>query len=95
MWCQPRSPNKGKQSLGTSKTAFPEKTPTKRKRAELAKSIGKQPAKKARSASQADVEFLFQEPDLSYKFHSVDEQWQRNICDFVTLWAFDFVGHTK
>ena len=64
---------------------FPEKTPTKRKRAELDKSVGEQPAKKARSASQADVEFLYQEPDLPYKFHSVDEQWQRNICEFMGL----------
>ena len=77
----PGSPNKGKQSLGTSKTALLEKTPTNRKRAELAKSIGEQPAKKARSVSQADVEFLYQEPDLPYQFHSVDEQWQRNICN--------------
>ena len=60
--------------LGTSKMALPEKTPTKRKRAELDKSVGEQPAKKAHSASQADVEFLYQEPDLPYKFHSVDEQ---------------------
>ena len=81
----PSSPNKGKQSLGTSKTALPEKTPTKRKRAELDKSVGEQPAKKARSASQADVEFLYQEPDLPYKFHSVDEQWQRNIRECMGL----------
>ena len=79
----PGSPNKGKQSLGTNKTALPEKTPTKRKRAELAKSIGEQPAKKACSASQADVEFLYQ--TSPYKFCSVDEQWQHNICDFMGL----------
>ena len=37
------------------------------------------------SASQGDVEFLYQEPDLPYKFHSLDEQWQHNICDFMGL----------
>ena len=42
-------------------------------------------AKKARSASDTDVVFLFQEPDLPYKFHSVDELWQCNICDFMDL----------
>ena len=75
----PGSLNKGKQSLGTSKTAPPKKTPTKRKRTELAKSTDDQPAKKARNANEADVQFLYQEPDLPYKFHSVDEQWQRDV----------------
>ena len=76
--------NKGKQCLGTSNTALPNKTPTKRKRTESAKPRTEQPAKKACTASDTDV-FLFQEPDLPYKFHSVDEQWQRTICDFMGL----------
>ena len=37
---------------------------------------------KARTASETDV-ILFQEPDLPYKFHSVDELWQHNIFDFI------------
>ena len=28
---------------------------------------------------------MYQEPDLLYKFHSVDEQWQRNMCEFMGL----------
>ena len=71
----PGSLNKGKQSLSTSKTALPNKTPTKRKRTELAKSTDDQPC----SANEADVQFLYQEPDLPYKFHSVDEQWQHDV----------------
>ena len=77
--------NKGKQWLGKDNTALPNKTPTKRKRTESAKPRAEQPAKKARSASDTDVVFLFQEPDLPYKFHSVDELWQRTICDFMGL----------
>ena len=80
------SPNKGKQPLGTSKTAPHKKTPTKWKRVELAKSTHDQPASKARTANEADVEFLHQEPDLLYKFHSVDDQLQCNMCDFMGLW---------
>ena len=43
---------------------------------ELAKSTDEQPANKTRTANEADVDFLDQEPDLPYKFHSVDEQLQ-------------------
>ena len=77
--------NKGKQWLGKDNTALPNKTPTKRKQTESTKPRAEQPAKKARSGSDTDVVFLFQEPDLPYKFHSVDEQWQRTICDFMGL----------
>ena len=71
--------------LGTSNTGLPNKALTKRKRTESAKPRAEQPAKKAHSASDTDVVFLFQEPDLPYKFHSVNELWQRNICDFMSL----------
>ena len=39
----------------------------------------------AQSANKADAEFLYQEPDLPYKFHFVDEQWQRSMFDFMGL----------
>ena len=60
----PGSLNKGKQSLGISKTALPNKTTRKRKRTELGKPTDDQPAKKAHSARETDVQFLYQEPDL-------------------------------
>ena len=69
--------------LGTSNTALPNKDPTKRKKTESPNPRAEQPAKKAHSASESDVVFLFQEPDLAYKFHSVDKLWQHNICDFM------------
>ena len=56
---------------------------TNRKSTEFAKLRAEQPAKKARTASETDVVILFQEPDLPYKFHSVDELWQHNIFDFI------------
>ena len=52
---------------------------------ELGKPTDDQPAKKARGARETDVQFLYQEPDLPYKFHSVDEQWQRDMCEFMGL----------
>ena len=52
---------------------------------ELGKLTNDQPAKKTHSARETDVQFLYQEPDLPYKFHSVDEQWQRDMCDFMGL----------
>ena len=76
------SANKGKQPIGTSETAAPKKTPRKRKRTEVAKPVDEQPAKKARGANKGDVECLYQG---SYKFHLVDEQWQRNMCNFMGL----------
>ena len=73
----PGSPNNGKQSLGT---ALPGKPQQRGK---------EQPAKKVRSASQADVEFLYQEPKNFIQWMSSGS------ATHVTLWAFDFIGQTK
>ena len=56
-----------------------------RKPQQRSKAINEQPAKKACSINEADVKFLYQEPNFPYKFHSVDEQWQCNMCEFMGL----------
>jgi len=88
----PGSLNKGKQCLGTSHTALPNKTPTKRKRTEFAKPRAEQPAKKARSASETDV--VFCSKNQAYLTNFI--QWMScGSAPYVILWALDFIGQTK
>jgi len=73
-------PKKLPKPLQPKKQPPPKKVPKKRKRAG---SDDEQPHKKSHSGD--DIIEAHNLPSLRYKFYPVDEQWQRDKCDFLGL----------